>query len=140
MPLVLTQFGKFLGIYMSKFAKLSPCDRFHDHLVNRSRTTAFEFFKEHDYLYPNLKFIQILHPFLECVKPAISIHPLSCLAEDLNATTPLRRFATNSPEFSFGALKRTVSKNCPTKFPMSTKEIEWFNFPLVIQNRSHKPK
>ena len=96
---------------MSKFAKLTPCDRFHGHLVNRSRTT---FFKEHDYLYPNPKFIQILHPFLECVKPAISIHPLSCLAADLNATTPLRRFATNSPEFGFGALKRTVNKNCPT--------------------------
>ena len=67
---------------MSKFAKLSPCDRFHDHLVNQSRKTALEFFKELESLYPNPEFIEILHPLLESVKPAVTIRPLTCLAAD----------------------------------------------------------
>ena len=77
-----TQVTKCLAIYVSRFGKLASCGKFHDHLVNQSRKTALELFEELESLYPNPEFIEILHPLLESVKPAVTIRPLTCLAAD----------------------------------------------------------
>lgn len=113
---------KMSSILHVEICKLTPCERFHDHLVNWSQKVEFRFFKEFEYPFPNPEFIQIFHSFLECVKSAISIFPIIMLGCRFCQTeaTPLRRiFATNSPEFGFVAFKPTVSKKCTTQFSLS---------------------